>query len=43
VFPGNHIKLFNGVLAQAKLKFDRDGKKPYGLLEHIIRNDGVWG
>jgi integrase len=25
VFPGNHIKLFNGVLARAKLKRDRDG------------------
>ncbi len=24
VFPGNHIKLFNGVLKRAKLKFDRD-------------------
>lgn len=27
VFPGNHIKLFNGVLARAKLKLDRDGQK----------------
>jgi len=27
VFPGNHIKLFNGVLARAKLKFDRDGNR----------------
>ncbi|EZP79392.1 Phage integrase family protein [Novosphingobium resinovorum] len=26
VFPGNHVKLFNGVLARAELKFDRDGK-----------------
>ena len=25
VFPGNHIKLFNGVLRRAKLKLDRDG------------------
>jgi integrase len=25
VFPGNHIKLFNGVLSRAKLKLDRDG------------------
>jgi len=25
VFPGNHIKLFNGVLKRAKLKLDRDG------------------
>jgi len=25
VFPGNHIKLFNGVLSRANLKFDRDG------------------
>jgi integrase len=25
VFPGNHIKLFNGVLARADLKTDRDG------------------
>jgi integrase len=24
VFPGNHIKLFNGVLRRAKLKLDRD-------------------
>jgi integrase len=27
VFPGNHIKLFNGVLARAKLKLDRDGNR----------------
>jgi integrase len=26
VFPGNHVKLFNGVLARAKLKRDRDEK-----------------
>jgi integrase len=26
VFPGGHIKLFNGVLRRAKLKFDREGK-----------------
>src|SRR5205085_9060366 len=26
VFPGTHIKLFNGVLTRAKLKLDRDGK-----------------
>jgi integrase len=26
VFPGNHIKLFNGILRRARLKFDRDGK-----------------
>ena len=25
-FPGNHIKLFNNLLARTKLKFDRDGK-----------------
>jgi len=25
VFPGNYIKLFNGVLARTKLKLDRDG------------------
>lgn len=25
VFPGNHIKLFNGVLERSGLKFDRDG------------------
>lgn len=25
VFPGNHIKLFNGVLARSSLKLDRDG------------------
>jgi integrase len=27
VFPGNHIKLFNGVLRRAALKLDRDGNK----------------
>jgi hypothetical protein len=27
VFPGNHIKLFNGVLKRANLKTDRDGNK----------------
>src|ERR1035438_494888 len=27
VFPGNHIKLFNGVLDRAKLKVDREGKR----------------
>jgi integrase len=27
VFPGNHIKLFNGILTRANLKLDRDGKK----------------
>jgi integrase len=27
VFPGNHIKLFNGVLDRAKLKLDRNGHK----------------
>jgi integrase len=27
VFPGNHIKLFNGILRRAKLKFDREGKR----------------
>jgi integrase len=26
VFPGNHVKLFNGVLVRAKLKRDRDEK-----------------
>ena len=25
-FPGNHIKLFNSLLARTKLKLDRDGK-----------------
>ncbi len=25
VFPGNHVKLFNGVLKRTKLKLDRDG------------------
>lgn len=25
VFPGNHVKLFNNLLARAKLKLDRDG------------------
>jgi integrase len=27
VFPGNHIKLFNGVLRRANLKLDRDANK----------------
>jgi len=27
VFPGNHIKLFNGVLTRAKLKLDRDNNR----------------
>ena len=27
VFPGNHVKLFNGVLRRAKLKADRDGNR----------------
>src|SRR5947209_18542198 len=27
VLPGNHIKLFNGVLSRANLKFDRDGNR----------------
>jgi integrase len=27
VFPGNHIKLFNGVLTRAKLKLDRDSNR----------------
>lgn len=27
VFPGNHIKLFNGVLRRSNLKLDRDGNK----------------
>lgn len=27
VFPGNHIKLFNGVLSRTKLKLDRDGNR----------------
>ena len=26
VFPGNHVKLFNGILARANLKVDRDEK-----------------
>lgn len=26
VFPGNHVKLFNGILARANLKLDRDNK-----------------
>ena len=26
VFPGNHVKLFNGILARANLKLDRDDK-----------------
>ncbi|MDB5584474.1 MAG: integrase [Bradyrhizobium sp.] len=27
VFPGNHVKLFNGVLERTALKLDRDGKR----------------
>jgi integrase len=27
VFPGNHIKLFNGVLSRANLKLDRDNNR----------------
>jgi len=27
VFPGNHVKLFNGVLKRTKLKLDRDGNR----------------
>ena len=27
VFPGNHVKLFNGVPARTKFKFDRDGNR----------------
>jgi len=27
VFPGNHIKLFNGLLRRSNLKLDRDGNK----------------
>ena len=27
MFPGNHIKLFNGVLTRTKLKLDRDGNR----------------
>jgi integrase len=27
VFPGNHIKVFNGVLDRTKLKLDRDGNR----------------
>ncbi len=27
VFPGNHIKLFNGVLTRTNLKLDRDGNR----------------
>ena len=27
VFPGNHIKMFNAVLREAKLKSDRDGNR----------------
>lgn len=26
MFPGNHAKLFNGILDKADLKLDRDGK-----------------
>ncbi|WP_244505556.1 hypothetical protein [Methyloceanibacter stevinii] len=27
VFPGNHIKMFNGILRRSKLKLDREGNK----------------
>lgn len=27
VFPGNHIKMFNNILAEEKLKFDRDSRR----------------
>lgn len=27
VFPGNHIKMFNNILAEEKLKFDRDSNR----------------
>ncbi|MDE2029276.1 MAG: site-specific integrase [Alphaproteobacteria bacterium] len=38
VFPGNHIKQFNRVLADKKLKFDRDGKPHtfYSLRHYYI-------
>jgi hypothetical protein len=38
VFPGNHLKLFNGVLARTKLKFDRDGNRrtAYSLRDTYI-------
>ena len=38
VFPGNHIKLFNGVLDRTKLKFDRDGnpRTAYSLRHSYI-------
>lgn len=26
VFPGSHLKMFNGILKRANLKLDRDGK-----------------
>ncbi len=31
VFPGNHVKLFNGVLRRAKLKLDRDDNRRTGI------------
>ena len=38
VFPGNHIKLFNKILRQTNLKFDRDGKPHtfYSLRHYYI-------
>jgi hypothetical protein len=27
VFPGNHVKLFNGILTRNNLKIDREGNK----------------
>jgi integrase len=38
VFPGNHIKLFNGVLRRAGLKFDREGhtRTAYSLRHFVF-------
>ena len=27
IFPGNHVGLFNNILGEQKLKFDRDGNR----------------
>lgn len=47
VFPGNHVKLFNGLLDKASLKFDRDANArtayslhhTYGCLRLMERAD----
>jgi hypothetical protein len=45
VFPGNHIKLFNRLLAKSSLKLDPDGKPrtAYSLRHTYILADGRCG